>query len=70
MGGSRAPLKPGSGRSARGRYPPKTGAAPMLLPILARTQPRFPERPVRVVVPFSAGRLIDPGQRRTGWLSP
>lgn len=34
-------------------------AAPLLLPAAALAQPRWPERPVRVIVPFNAGGLID-----------
>lgn len=34
-------------------------AAPLLLPAAALAQPRYPERPVRVIVPFNAGGLID-----------
>lgn len=34
-------------------------AAPLLLPAAALAQPRWPDRPVRIIVPFNAGGLID-----------
>ncbi len=30
-------------------------AAPLLLPAAALAQPRWPDRPVRIIVPFNAG---------------
>lgn len=34
-------------------------AAAALLPVAAQAQPRYPDRPVRLVVPFAAGGIID-----------
>lgn len=34
-------------------------AVPLLLPAAALAQPRWPDRPVRIIVPFNAGGLID-----------
>jgi len=34
-------------------------AAPLFLPAIAFAQPRWPDRPVRIIVPFNAGGLID-----------